>query len=88
MLNEEDRKVLPLASPKESARLEVGQKVRVKATSWASSTWKIPMGSEGTVLCRYRILRDKQTAPDRLDVSFGSKVVIWGASDREFEVVR
>ena len=65
--------------------MNVGQKVRVRPSSEVSNAWRIPREAPGTVICRYRVLKEDQAAPERLDVRFGQKLVEWGAPDREFE---
>jgi len=67
--------------------MNVGQKVRVRDGSSLARDWDIPRDAQGTVLCRYRLLRDRQDAPDRLDVRFSSQVIVWGASEGSFEVI-
>jgi hypothetical protein len=69
------------------AIMHAGQKVRVKPASRIARDWNIPREALGTVICRYRLLKDKTVAPDRLDVRFSPKLVVWGAPDKEFEVV-
>jgi hypothetical protein len=64
-----------------------GQKVRVRPTSSVARDWNIPREAQGTVICRYRVLKDAQTAPDRLDVRFSRRLFVWGAPDREFEAI-
>jgi len=39
------------------------------------------------VICRYRFLRDDRDAPNLLDVRFSTELVVWGASEKAFEVV-
>jgi hypothetical protein len=39
----------------------------------------------GTVICRYRVFREGESAPARLDVRFDERNVIWGAPEKEFE---
>ncbi|MGC1861828.1 MAG: hypothetical protein WA733_12070, partial [Methylocystis sp.] len=41
----------------------------------------------GTVICRYRILREGERGPDRLDVRFGERRFAWGVPEKEFEVI-
>jgi hypothetical protein len=67
--------------------MNAGQKVRVRPTSRFATRWKIPRDAQGTVLCRYRLLKDGDSAPDRLDVRFGQNIVLWGAPDEAFEAV-
>ena len=67
--------------------MDPGQRVRLRPSSPVGSDWKIPSGAEGTILCRYRLLRAPRGAPDRVDVRFSPKLVVWGASSVEFEAV-
>lgn len=63
------------------------QKVRCRPTSRIVRDWKIPREALGTVVCRYRLLKEDTSTPDRLDVRFGERLVLWGAPAGEFEVV-
>ncbi len=65
----------------------LGQKVRCRPTSHIARDWKIPRDALGTVICRYRLLKEQPSAPDRLDVRFDERLVLWGAPDKEFEAV-
>ena len=65
----------------------MGQKVRIVAQSGVAYQWDIPRDALGTVICRYRLLRDDREAPDRLDVRFSAELVVWGASEEAFEVI-
>lgn len=67
--------------------VHVGQKVRVRPSSAAAHEWRIPRGAEGTVLCRYRLLKANNSAPQRLDVMFEPKLIVWGARDVDFEPI-
>ena len=67
--------------------MHAGRKVRVRPDSPVARELGIPPDAQGTVICRYRILKDSQTAPDRLDVRFSPQLIVWGASEREFEVI-
>ena len=67
--------------------LEVGQRVRFKSTS-AARYWKIPHDAQGTVMCSYRLLANNRAAPDRLDVRFTPRLVIWGGAAEDFEEIR
>ena len=67
--------------------MDVVQKVRVKPDSGVAHDWEIPCAALGTVICRYRLLKDDQRAPDRLDVRFSRELVVWGASEEAFEVI-
>jgi hypothetical protein len=46
------------------------QKVRFKPDSPAARWWDVSTDAIGTVICRYRILREGEPVPDRLDVRF------------------
>jgi hypothetical protein len=65
-----------------AAAVQVGQKVRIRSSSVAAREWHVPRGAEGTILCRYRLLKGGDSAPFRLDVRFSSKLVVWGAPNR------
>jgi hypothetical protein len=67
--------------------MEAGQRVRVRASSQLAREWNIPSDAKGTVICRYRLLRERQVGPVRLDVRFSSRLVLWGVPDCEFEAV-
>jgi len=67
--------------------MDVGQKVRIIAQSGVAYQWNIPRDAQGTVICRYRFLRDDRDAPDLLDVRFSTELVVWGASEKAFEAV-
>lgn len=60
-------------------------RIRLKPSSPAAREWQVPPGAEGTVLCRYKILSARPLAPDRIDVRFGPRLVVWGAPAAEFE---
>jgi hypothetical protein len=66
--------------------MRIGQKVRMKAPRLARD-WSVPVGSEGTVTCTYRILKETERAAERLDVRFSSRLVVWGAPSTAFESV-
>ena len=67
--------------------MQIGQKVRVSAVRLARD-WSIPRGSEGTVVCSYRLLKERDaTAIERLDVRFSSRLVVWGAPAKAFEPI-
>ena len=63
------------------------EKVRFKAASPLSRKLNIPREAHGSVLCRYRLLRESASANQRLDVQFGPHLVVWGAPDDQFEAV-
>jgi hypothetical protein len=63
------------------------EKVRFKAASPLSSKLNIPHEAQGSVLCRYRLLRGDDSTNRRLDVQFGPHLVVWGAPDDQFETV-
>ena len=67
--------------------MNVGQKVRIKPDSPLARDLKIPREAQGTVTCRYRVLKDGEDAPDRLDVRFGPQVVVCRVSEGAFEVI-
>jgi hypothetical protein len=61
-----------------------GQRIRLRPQSRLAREWSIPANSEGTLICRYQILA-RDLKPDRLDVRFNSRLVVWGAPASEFE---
>jgi len=63
------------------------QKVRFKPDSPVAGSLAISTDAVGTVICRYRSLREGERAPDRLDVRFDERQVAWGVSETEFEVI-
>jgi len=66
------------------------QRVRVRSGSSGSIVARrlgISTDAIGTVSCRYRIMREGEAGPDRLDVRFGGKQVVWGVPENEFEVI-
>ena len=65
----------------------VGQRVRLRPRSRLAREWDIPPGAEGTLLCEYQIRARTFALPDRLDVRFSQKLVVWGAPAAEFESV-
>ena len=67
--------------------MKAGQKVRVKPTSRFKDMLDISPDAQGTILCSYRLLREGWVAPERLDVRFGPRLVVWGAPEVEFEIV-
>jgi hypothetical protein len=67
--------------------MEPGQRVRIRQSSSVARNWRIPWGAEGTVLCRYRLLKAAQTAPGRIDVRFSPQLIVWGAPEVEFEAI-
>jgi hypothetical protein len=71
----------------EEASMRAQQKVRFKPASPLGRSLKIPREAEGSVLCRYRLLRGDDKTPQQLDVRFGPHLVVWGAPDDQFETV-
>jgi hypothetical protein len=63
-----------------------GQRIRLRPQSRLAREWSIPAYAEGTLICRYQILA-RDLAPDRLDVRFNSRLVVWGAPAAEFETI-
>lgn len=68
--------------------MNAGEKVRIKPASPLGMRLNLPINAEGSVLCRYRLLRGHEASPQRLDVRFGPHLVLWGAPDDQFETVR
>jgi hypothetical protein len=63
------------------------QKVRFRSGSQVPGRLEISQDAVGTVVCRYRILREGEALPDRLDVLFGERVFAWGVPEKEFEEI-
>lgn len=61
------------------------QKVRFRPDSPVARGLDIPTDAIGTVICRYRILREGEPAPDRLDARFDDRRVAWGVPEKEFD---
>jgi hypothetical protein len=61
--------------------------VRLRPDSPLTSRLNLPAGAIGTVICQYRVLRESEAAPVRVDVRFDDCNVIWGVPEKEFEVV-
>jgi len=64
-----------------------GQRVRLKPASGLVHDREISPRAAGVVTCCYRLLRDKEDAPERVDVVLDEKVTVWGASAVDFEPV-
>ena len=62
-------------------------KVRLKPGSPVARWLSISADATGTVICRYRVLRESETAPARMDVRFDERHVAWGVPENEFEPV-
>jgi len=77
----------PARSPLEEANLKKGQRIRLKRASVAAREWGLPDDAEGTVICLYRVLADRSSASDRVDVRFNTKTIVWGAPAQEFEPI-
>ncbi len=69
------------------ATMRKGQRVRLRASSQAARDWGVSTGAEGAVICQYRLLKARAANPERIDVQFGPKTVVWGAPATAFEVV-
>jgi len=63
------------------------QKVCFRPDSPVARELDISTDAIGTVICRYRILREGEPSPDRLDVRFDEQRFAWGAPEKEFEVI-
>jgi hypothetical protein len=72
--------------PDLEASVPFGQRIRLRPASRLAREWDIPPQAEGTLICRYHLTR-AFPAPERLDVRFGPKLVVWGAPAGEFELV-
>ena len=56
------------------------QKFRFRPDSPVARELNISTDAVGTVICRYRILREGELAPERLDVRFGERRFAWGGA--------
>jgi hypothetical protein len=65
------------------------EKIRVRLKSGSALLKRPGVSREmiGTVMCRYRILREGKSAPERMDVRFDERNIIWGAPEPEFEAL-
>lgn len=64
-----------------------GQRIRFRRPTVAAREWGVPADAVGTVLCGYRVFKDRTEASERVDVRFNSKLTIWGAPAKEFEPI-
>jgi hypothetical protein len=64
-----------------------GQRIRLKRASRLAREWDIPPEAEGTLICHYQSLARDFVAPDRFDVRFSPRLVVWGAPAIEFEPI-
>ncbi len=67
--------------------MKKGQKIRLKASARAARDWGVPTGSEGVVLCEYRLVTRAAPPKECVDVQFGSGAIIWGAPSAVFEEI-
>jgi hypothetical protein len=63
------------------------KKVRLRPGSPLTGRFGLPAEAIGTVICRYRVLREGEAVPDRMDVRFDERHVIWGVPEKEFEML-
>jgi hypothetical protein len=63
-----------------------GQRIRLRPHSRLAREWSIPDNAHGTLICSYQVLA-RDFAPDRVDVRFNSRLVVWGAPAAEFEPI-
>ncbi len=64
-----------------------GQKVRFRPGSAVGRGLDIPADAIGLVICRYRVIWEGDSAPERLDVRFEDRRFAWGVPEREFEPI-
>jgi len=62
--------------------MERGARVIFKPGSKAQANWRIGDGLAGWVLAHYRALQAGM--PERVDVRFGSGMIVWGERASEF----
>jgi hypothetical protein len=62
------------------------RQVRFRSNSAVARGLDISPEIAGSVMCRYRIIREGASAPNRLDVCFGRRVA-WGVIEQEFETI-
>jgi hypothetical protein len=65
--------------------MDRGARVKFKSGSKARANWRVSDGTAGMVLARYRAPQPGQ--PERLDVTFGANLTVWGERASEFEIV-
>jgi hypothetical protein len=63
------------------------KKVRIRSDSPLRRRLSLPDDAVGTVVCQYRVLRESEADPNRMDVRFDDQHVIWGVPEKEFEVL-
>jgi hypothetical protein len=59
-----------------------GARVKFKPGSKAQMNWRIGEGTAGLVIARYRA--PQPGLPERVDVSFGTGITVWGERATEF----
>ena len=67
-----------------SVVLRKGQQLRAVRPALAAREWGVTAGAVGTVICSYRVSFGPKAALDRVDVQFGSRLMVWGAPAAEF----
>lgn len=72
--------------PKQGPAMKAGQRVRLRAASPIAKRDEMSADAVGTVICSYRV-RARPSAPERLDVQFSGKTIMWGVAANEFETV-
>ena len=63
------------------------QQVRFRSDSSLPRSLDISPDAIGTVICRYRVLKEGKDAPERLDVRFGERKFAWGIPENQFEKI-
>ncbi len=63
--------------------MDRGDRVKFKSGSKARHNWLVGDEMAGTIIARYR--NPRRPGPERLDVSFGRGIVVWGERASEFE---
>ena len=76
---------LEFTAAEEATYMDRGARVKFKTGSKAQANWRVTDGMAGMVLARYRPTHPGQ--PERLDVTFGGNVTVWGERASEFEIV-
>ena len=67
-----------------SSMLRKGQRLRPVRPAIAEREWGVSGDAVGTVICAYRVASDCLGAPERVDVMFGPRRIVWGAPADEF----
>jgi hypothetical protein len=67
-----------------SGMLQKGQRLRPRHPALAEREWGIAGDAVGTVICAYQVGLPSVRQGERVDVSFGPRLIVWGAPAAEF----